>query len=112
MNPVVKSTRQSIGFLLALATLAVLETAWLAWYLVVPLPNAGNVGGVIRRWIFPARAFPHVIPGVRFDQSYLGLVLAELGHLETLPQRLPIVLAGALILGGAVCLGMLVLRAL
>ena len=39
-----------------------------------------------------AKALPQVVPGVRFEQSYLGQALGKLGHVENLPQRLPIVL--------------------
>ena len=99
-----------IGVVAWLGVLAVLELAWMVWYLAIPLPNAGNVGGVIRRWIFPARAFPAVIPGVRFDESYLGLALAELGHPENLLQRVPIVLGAILIGAGAIAFGRLLLR--
>jgi hypothetical protein len=95
-----------------LAGLAVLQVAWFVWFLAEPLPNAGNVGGVVRRWVFLARAFPQVVPGVRFEQSYFGMALGELSHVEYLPQRVPIVLGAALIAGAAVALGMLVLRAL
>ncbi|SIO59069.1 hypothetical protein SAMN05444166_5914 [Singulisphaera sp. GP187] len=100
------------GLVAAVFALAVLELAWLGWFLVEPLPNAGNVGGTVRRWMFLARALPQVVPGVRFDQSYLGMALDELGHFENLPQRVPIALAAALIAGGALALGQGVLRAL
>ncbi|WP_406695160.1 hypothetical protein V5E97_29400 [Singulisphaera sp. Ch08] len=106
-----KSVRSS-GIVAAVLALAFLEAAWLGWFLVEPLPNAGNVGGTVRRWMFLARALPQVVPGVRFDQSYLGLALQELGHLENLPQRVPIALAAALIAGGALALGRGLLRGL
>lgn len=105
-----KPSGHRLGLAIALIVLAVLETAWMGWYLAIPLPNAGNVGGVIRRWIFPARAFPQVIPGVRFDESYLGLIVDKLGHPENLVQRAPVVLAAALIAAGAIAFGRLVLR--
>jgi len=98
-----------VGVMFALA-LVVFELAWLGWFLVEPLPNAGHVG--IRRWIFLARAIPEVIPGVRFQESYLGLALDELSHTENLPQRIPIVLAGGLIGAGALGLGGIILRGL
>src|SRR5262249_7696911 len=59
-----------------------------------------------------ARALPQVIPGVRFDQSYLGLALRELGHVENLPQRFPVIAAAALIAGGALALGHFIIRVL
>lgn len=103
---------RNAGVIAAVLVLAFLEAAWLGWFLVEPLPNAGNVGGTVRRWMFLARALPQVVPGVRFDQSYLGMALLELGHLENLPQRVPIVLAATLIAGGALGLGLGVLRGL
>ncbi len=98
----------------AIAFLALLEFAWLGWFLAEPLPSipASMGASKIRRWIFVARALPEVIPGVRFDQSYLGMALKELSHFEFLPQRIPIVLAGGLIGGAALALGHLVLRLL
>ena len=65
-----------------------LEAAWLGWFLVEPLPNAGQRrrhGS--RRWMLLAKALPQVVPGVRFEQSYLGLAVGNLGHVENLPQR-------------------------
>src|SRR5262249_16889405 len=47
-----------------------------------------------------------------FKESYLGLALAELRHVENLPQRFPIVAAVALIAAAALALGRLVVRAL
>jgi hypothetical protein len=92
--------------------LALLELAWFAWFLVVPLPNIENLGHRISRWIFLAQALPHVWPGVTFYQSHLGGALRELGHFENLPQRLPIVLGAGVIAASAIALGQLVLRAL
>jgi hypothetical protein len=92
--------------------LAVLEVVWFAWFLIEPLPNAQNVGGRVRRWSFLARAVPEVVPGVRFEQSYLGLAAKELSHVENLPQRGPVVLAAGLIGASALALGRLGIRAL
>jgi hypothetical protein len=100
------------GLLVVLLALPVLEAAWLGWFLFEPLPNAGNVGGSVRRWMFLARALPQVVPGVRFDQSYLGLALRELSHVENLRQRVPIALAAALVAGGALAMGQGLLRIL
>lgn len=106
------SRSRTAGFAAALAALAVLEVAWLGWFLVEPLPNARPIGSPpLRRWMFLARAFPHVVPGVHFHESYLGLAWEELGHPEHLPQRLPIVGAAAMIAGAALGLGLGVLRA-
>jgi hypothetical protein len=88
--------------------LLVLELAWFAWFLAAPLPNYDRV----RRWVFLARALPEVVPGVRWSQSYFGLGLKELEHVENLPQRRLIVLAAGLIGGSALALGRLGLRAL
>ena len=108
-NRKVAAARFSIGFAMIALALAVLELAWLGWFLWEPLPNAG---GAIRRWMFLGRAFPYVIPDVEPDQSYFGLALGELSHLEFLPQRLPLILAATLIGSAAVALGRLVLRAI
>ena len=47
--------------LIALATVAILELAWLGWFLVVPLPNVPNV--VIRRDCCSSRRSPRWYPG-------------------------------------------------
>ncbi|HMB03964.1 MAG TPA: hypothetical protein VKP69_09525, partial [Isosphaeraceae bacterium] len=91
---------------------AVLEVAWFAWFLIEPLPNARNVGGRVRRGTLLARAVPEVVPGVRFEQSYFGMAAKELGHVEDLPQRAPVVLAAGLIGASALALGRLGIRAL
>ncbi len=104
--------KPSPGFAGWLYLLAVLELAWLGWFLAAPLPNVGNIGGRVRRWILLSRALPEVVPGVRFDQSHLGLALAELSHVEHLPQRVPVVLGAALIAGAGVAQGRLLLRGL
>src|SRR5262249_15398505 len=71
----------------ALFPLAAAQGAWLVWFLSEPLPNAPTDSGIVRRWIFLAQILPELIPGVRFDQSQLGLALHELSHLENLRQR-------------------------
>lgn len=88
---------------IALAVLAVLELAWLGWFLIVPLPNVSTV--TIRRGLLLLKTFPEVVPGTSFRESMLGKGLDELSHLENLPQRLPIVLAAALIAAAAIGLG-------
>ncbi len=103
---------QGAGAAGALLILAALEAAWLGWFLVEPLPNVANIGGRIARWMLLAKALPQVVPGVRFEQSYLGQAVGNLGHVENLPQRLPIVLGAALIAASALGLGSLVLGAL
>lgn len=105
-------SRSPLLFAALLIALAVLEVFWLRWVLSEPLPNAGNVGGKVRRSLFLWRALPEVVPGVTLEQSYLGQAARELSHLENLPQRVPIVLGACLIGGAALALGWLVLRAL
>ena len=97
-----------------LVGLEALEFAWLTWCLAEPLPNASNVGGKVkvRRWIFFAQAFPEVVPGVAFSESYFGTALSELKHVENLPQRVPVLLGGCLIAGAGLGLGLSVLRLL
>jgi len=98
---------------IALIALALVQSAWLAWFLLEPLPNAGNVGGRgLCRLNLLVRAVPEIIPGLRFRDSYLGGALGELSHLENLPQRLPIALAAAFIVGSALASGRLTLRGL
>ncbi len=98
------------NFLPFLILLVIVEFLWLRWFLTEPLPNAGNVGGNVQRSLFLWRALPGVVPGVRFDQCYLGMALGELSHVEFLTQRVPIVLAACLIGGAATALGLFVLR--
>lgn len=92
--------------------LAVVEWLWLAWFLTVPLPNAAAVGGDLTRSDLLWQALPGLIPGQTWGESHLGAAVEDLSHVEHLPARLPILLAGALIAGAAVALGGLVLRAL
>jgi hypothetical protein len=84
------------------------EAAWFVWFEGRPLPNAGG----FPRWQFLSNALPEVVPGVTFARSYLGASLLKLGHVENLPQRLPVVLAAGLIAAGAIGLGGLILRGL
>jgi hypothetical protein len=99
---------------IALAILALAELAWLAWFLIVPLPNANNIGAppekAVRRGLLLLKAFPEVVPDTPFRESFLGKGLDELSHVENLPQRLPIVLTAGLIAAAAVAAGDLVLR--
>ncbi|MHB1560743.1 MAG: ArnT family glycosyltransferase [Isosphaeraceae bacterium] len=95
-------------FAAILVVLAMLELLWLGWYLFVPLPNAVVQNHTVRRGLLLLSALPEVVPGTSFRESLVGRALAELGHVENLPQRLPVVLAAALIAGAAVGLGDLV----
>jgi hypothetical protein len=100
-----------------LAILAVAELAWLAWFLIVPLPNANNNPKVpperaVRRGWLLLKAFPEVVPGTTFEESFLGNGLKELSHVENLPQRLPILLTASLIAAAAIGLGDMVVRGL
>jgi len=98
-----------IGLTLVIA----LQGAWVAWFFLEPLPNAGNVGGGgLCRLNLMVRAFPEIVPGVRLRDTYFGLALGELSHVENLPQRFPIVLASAFIGAAALSLGGLILRGL
>jgi hypothetical protein len=90
--------------------------AWLAWFFIVPLPNANNAGtppekAVRRGWLL-LKTFPEVVPDTSFHQSLLGHGLEELSHLENLPQRGSIVLVAGLIAAAAIGAGDLVLRGL
>ncbi len=114
MTGVRKETVSSKGWRVwgVIAALALAELVYLGWFLVVPLPNVKNLGHAIGRWIFLAQALPEVVPDLTFEQSHLGHVIQELSHFEYLPQRLPIVLAAALIAGAAMALGQFVLAGL
>jgi hypothetical protein len=105
-------SRSPLVFAALVVAIAVLEAAWLRWVLSEPLPNAGNVGGKVHRSLFVWRALPGVVPGVRFQESYLGQAARELSHVENLPERVPIVLGAGLIAGAALGVGRLILRAL
>jgi len=103
-------------WLLAIAVLAIVELAWLAWFLIVPLPNANNVGvpperAVRRGWML-LKAIPEVVPDTPIRDLMLGKAAEELSHVENLPQRIPILLAACLIAAAAAGLGDLVLRRL
>ncbi len=105
-----------------LGLLAVLELAWLAWYLVVPLPNAENAkttlpdgqvqSAAMRRAYLVAEAIPYFVPGNDWNDSLLSHALSKLGHVEHLHQRVPIALAGLWIAAGGLGLGLLAIRAL
>jgi hypothetical protein len=101
---------------IVIALIAIAELAWLAWFLIVPLPNANNVGvppeKAVRRGLLLLKTFPQVVPDTPFRDSLLGKGLKELSHLENLPQRLPIILTAGLIAAAAVGLGDLVIRGL
>ncbi len=92
-----------------LAVLAVLELAWLGWFLVVPLPNFPRESGPMRRGFFLLKALPEVVPETTWGESLVGQAIGELSHLENLPERVPIIAATTLIVAGALGLGELVL---
>ena len=96
----------------SLFILAVLELAWLGWFLVEPLPNAPDVKMPVRRGLLLLKAFPQVVPGTTFQQSLIGQALDELSHLENLPDRIPVLAAAGLIFLAALGLGELMLAAL
>src|SRR5690606_13403341 len=99
-------SRLGPGLLAFGLALAVLECAWLYWFLTEPLPNSAPVGRPkLPRSDLLWRALPGVVPGVRLEQSLLGPALRDLSHFENLPQRVPIVLAAGLIALAAMALG-------
>jgi hypothetical protein len=92
--------------------LAILELAWLYWFLAEPLPNWPRERGKMWRGIFVWRAFPQVVPGVTLGESFIGQAMGELSHVENLTERIPIVAAAALVVLAAIGLGELMLAAL
>jgi hypothetical protein len=100
------------GLALGLAAIALAESLWFAWILAQPLPNAANVGGAIRRADLLWRLFPHVVPGLGWEESHLGMAARQLGHVENLPERVPILAGAIFIAAAAVAVGGFVLRAI
>ncbi|CAN5720651.1 hypothetical protein BH23PLA1_BH23PLA1_02470 [soil metagenome] len=92
--------------------LIVYVLAMLGGLLWAPLPNVSNVGGELRRSLFLMAAIPGLVPDLAFQETLLGQALQQLSQLENLPQRLPLMLASALIAGAALGLGRLLLLAL
>lgn len=106
------STPPGIGVGLLVLGLALVEGWWFLRILQEPLPSVAAQGGRLRRSDLLWRALPGVVPGVRRSRSHLGAALDRLGHVENVPQRVPLVLAAGGIAAAAVALGRLVLRAL
>jgi len=107
MSPALSKPRLAAGWLVGVI---LVQAAWIIWFLLEPLPSAGEIG--LRRFVLVMRALPAVVPGVRWGDSYLGMACGNLGHFENLPQRLPIALTSLFIAGAAVAVGSLVLRGL
>ncbi|MDG3003317.1 glycosyltransferase family 39 protein [Paludisphaera mucosa] len=93
-----------------LVVLAILELAWLGWFLAEPLPNAPSPKGAITRGILLLDALPGLVPGVTYQDSLLGKAVGEMSHLGNLPQRIPIVAAAFLIALAAIGIGDWMLR--
>jgi hypothetical protein len=107
-----KAQLQRLGIVL----LAIAQVAWLAWFLIVPLPSANSAGvppgrAVRRGWLL-LKAFPEVVPDTPWRECFLAQGLGELSHVQNLPQRVPILLAAALIAAAAIGVGDVVLRGL
>ena len=101
-------------FAASLVAIMALQLALLGWWLFEPLPNARNVlpGVPQRRVMLLGTAIPQVVPGVTYRVSGIGRIAGELTHYENLPQRIPIMLAGLLIVAGGMGLGELAMRGL
>ena len=105
--------RRPIAFAAILVAIVAVELAFVGWFVTVPLPNAGNAGVVKNQRIYLLiTSLPEIVPGVHWDESHLGLAIKELGRFDYLPQRLPIVLAAALIAGAAIAIGRGITRGL
>lgn len=96
--------RPFLAFAVFLALIGLAECAWFAWFVSVPLPNAGRG---LTRWQLALVALPGIA-----DSSSIGLGLVKLSRVEWLPQRLPILASAGWIAAGAVALGFLILRGL
>jgi len=107
MSTAASKPRLSVGWVVAIA---LIQAAWLVWFLVEPLPSAGDSG--IRRFDLLMRALPAVVPGVRWDDSYLGMACSNLSHFANLSQRGPIALSSLFIAGAALAVGSMILRGL
>ncbi len=99
-----------------LAILAIAELAWLLWFLIVPLPNANNVGSppkspVRRGWLL-LKTFPEVVPDTPFRRVASGARPRGAQPPRKPSQRVPIVLAAGLIAAAAIGVGDMVLRGL
>lgn len=103
---------------LGLAAIAAIQAVLVAWWLIIPLPNAVNSAAgqdpakPPRRGLILLGAVPHVVPGVTWAASGVGRIADEWKHPETLSQRIPILLAALLIAAAGLGIGDGVLRAL
>jgi 4-amino-4-deoxy-L-arabinose transferase-like glycosyltransferase len=101
-----------------LTIVIVAELVFITWAMMLPLPNANNAIGApaesepMRRGWLLLKAFPEVIPGTTFEESFLGTAAREFSHVGNLPQRVPVVLAAGLIMLAAMGLGELLLAGL
>ena len=97
-----------------LAAIVAAQVGLVAWWLVIPLPNAHNLDArrTVTRGKIVLTAFPQVVPDVTLAASGVGRMAEGLAHPENLPQRIPMVLAASLILAGGMGLGEVGLRAL
>ncbi len=99
-----------IPSVISIVGIILVQAVWLGWFLVEPLPSVGGAG--IRRFDLLMRAMPAVVPGFRWEDSYLGQACGNLSHFENLPQRRPIVLSSLVIAGAALAVGSMILRGL
>ncbi|MFM7318309.1 MAG: glycosyltransferase family 39 protein, partial [bacterium] len=97
-----------------LSVLAVLQMAWLGWFLSTPLPNATPVGSgsSISRGLLLFSTMPGLNPGFRWSQSLVGQAVEELSGFASLVDRLPVMAIACLIMAGAWGLGLVGLRVL
>ena len=99
-----------------LAILAIAEFAWLAWFLIVPLPNANNTRNANRRRRPPRLALAQGVPRSRARYVVSRVVLGQWPRRaeprRKPAQRVPILLAAGLIAAAAIGLGDLVVARL
>ena len=87
---------------------AMLQLAWMCWFLSTPLPNATPVGSgsSISRGLLLFSTTPGLNPGFRWSQSLFGQAFDELSGFRSVVDRLPVVAIGFSILAGAWGLGL------
>lgn len=96
------------------SVVAMLQLAWMCWFLSTPLPNATPVGSgsSISRGLLLFSTTPGLNPGFRWSQSLIGQAYEELSGFAALDDRLPVIAIAFFIMAGSWGLGLASLRVL